>query len=75
MSNIQNCTYHNGQLREDWTQGELPVVLSRVTTEGQIVAIGRNYADHAKELGNAIPKGESTPTFLTNVNKCEAGLI
>ena len=26
----------------------------------QIVAIGRNYADHAKELGNAIPKGKWT---------------
>jgi 2-keto-4-pentenoate hydratase/2-oxohepta-3-ene-1,7-dioic acid hydratase in catechol pathway len=27
-------------------------------TNLQIVAIGRNYADHAKELGNAIPKGQ-----------------
>jgi acylpyruvate hydrolase len=26
----------------------------------QIVAIGRNYVDHAKELGNAIPKGKWT---------------
>lgn len=25
----------------------------------KIVAIGRNYVDHAKELGNAVPKGES----------------
>lgn len=22
------------------------------------IAIGRNYVDHAKELGNAVPKGE-----------------
>lgn len=27
-------------------------------TGRKIVAIGRNYADHAKELGNAVPKGE-----------------
>ncbi|WVQ98178.1 hypothetical protein IAU59_005300 [Kwoniella sp. CBS 9459] len=26
------------------------------TTGRKIVAIGRNYADHAKELGNAVPK-------------------
>lgn len=31
------------------TQADLP----------EIVAIGRNYADHAKELGNAVPKGKS----------------
>jgi len=28
-------------------------------TSRKIVAIGRNYVDHAKELGNAVPKGES----------------
>jgi 2-keto-4-pentenoate hydratase/2-oxohepta-3-ene-1,7-dioic acid hydratase in catechol pathway len=34
-------------------------VRCELETDCQIVAIGRNYADHAKELGNAIPKGMS----------------
>jgi 2-keto-4-pentenoate hydratase/2-oxohepta-3-ene-1,7-dioic acid hydratase in catechol pathway len=28
-------------------------------TGRKCIAIGRNYVDHAKELGNAVPKGMS----------------
>lgn len=29
-----------------------------IRTSRKIIAIGRNYVDHAKELGNAVPKGQ-----------------
>lgn len=34
----------------------LPTPLNNNTSSTKIVAIGRNYAAHAKELGNAVPK-------------------
>lgn len=37
----------------------------------KIVAIGRNYVDHAKELGNAVPKGESE---LAMSHRAEVGI-
>jgi acylpyruvate hydrolase len=42
----------------------------------KIVAIGRNYADHAKELGNAVPKEpmlflKPTSSFITAGQKIE----
>ena len=42
----------------------------------KIVAIGRNYADHAKELGNEVPKTpffflKPTSSFVTEPNAIE----
>lgn len=33
-----------------------PIVHSRLQRPGKIVCIGRNYREHAKELGNEVPK-------------------
>ena len=51
-------TCQHVQLCKDRQEGKLASGKS-IRADEQIVAIGRNYADHAKELGNAIPKGQS----------------
>lgn len=39
-------------------QTQQPSNMSNFLRNGRkIIAIGRNYVDHAKELGNAVPKG------------------
>jgi acylpyruvate hydrolase len=45
-------------------------------TGRKIVAIGRNYAKHAKELGNAVPEKpffflKPTSSYLSNFGKVE----
>lgn len=37
------------------TGGDLPVISREVLRPGKIVCIGRNYREHAKELGNDVP--------------------
>lgn len=51
-------TCQHVKLCQDRQEGKLTTGES-IRADEQIVAIGRNYADHAKELGNAIPKGQS----------------
>jgi|688.fasta_scaffold255489_2 2-keto-4-pentenoate hydratase/2-oxohepta-3-ene-1,7-dioic acid hydratase in catechol pathway len=42
-------------LREDYCLPASTALACPLPTPNRILAIGRNYADHAKELGNAIP--------------------
>jgi len=42
-------------LREDFCMPASTALACPLPTPNRILAIGRNYADHAKELGNAIP--------------------
>lgn len=42
-------------LREDYCLPASTALACPLTAPNRILAIGRNYADHAKELGNAIP--------------------
>ena len=43
------------QLREDYCLPASTALACPLPAPNRILAIGRNYADHAKELGNAIP--------------------
>jgi 2-keto-4-pentenoate hydratase/2-oxohepta-3-ene-1,7-dioic acid hydratase in catechol pathway len=51
-------TSHGRVFRSQWQEGPstLLLVFRPTIKQRKIVAIGRNYADHVKELKNALPK-------------------
>ena len=56
--NTKLVTNHDRVFRSQWQEGPSAslLVLRPTIKQRKIVAIGRNYADHVKELKNAIPK-------------------
>jgi len=58
-------------LREDYCLPASTALACPLPTPNRILAIGRNYADHAKELGNAIP---DEPVVFQKANSSIIGL-
>lgn len=47
-------------------ESQMATAFQHLLTVGtKIVAVGRNYAAHAKELGNAVPKVSPLPVSLS----------
>ena len=57
-------------LREDYCLPASTALACPLPAPNRILAIGRNYADHAKELGNAIP---DEPVVFQKANSCIIG--
>ena len=53
-------------VRDDWTMPADTKLAAPIPWPRRILAIGRNYAEHAKELGNAVP--EEPVVFLKGSN-------
>lgn len=56
----------------------MSIASSFITRGRNIICIGRNYADHAKELGNAVPKEpfyflKPTSSYLSHDGSAEGG--
>lgn len=58
MNYKTNCT------RYEWSQVK---ILAPISSSAKILAIGRNYASHAKELGNTAP---SEPFYFAKLPSC-----
>lgn len=44
------------RVRDDWTRPAQSRLAAPIPRPNRILAIGRNYAEHARELGNAVPE-------------------
>ena len=56
QTDIHLLLSHGGVFRSEWQKSRFNCLTRSHLIQGKIVAIGRNYADHVRELKNALPK-------------------
>ena len=56
QADIRLLLSHGCVFRSEWQKGQYSCLTRSHLIPGKIVAIGRNYADHVKELKNALPE-------------------